>query len=195
MKQRISAADLPTVEQICRERSRLRSRRRYEKNLGSTLGVLAVVAAAAVLAATLWFPVFRIYGTSMEPALSDGQIVLGIKTRNLKPGEIAAFYCGNQLLIKRCVAGPGDWVEIDGSGGVRVNGVLLEEPYLAEKALGQSDLTFPYQVPEGHYFVLGDNREESVDSRNSAVGPVARDAVAGRVIFRLWPMERLGTIR
>lgn len=189
------STDLPTLEQIRRERSRLQYRSRYGRALRSTLRALAVAAALAVLVATLWLPVLRIYGSSMWPTLLDGQIVLCVKTRSFAPGDVTAFYHGNKLLIKRYVAGPSDWVDIDDSGNVTVNSEPLEEPYLAEKAFGQTNISLPYQVPEGRYFVMGDNRDASVDSRNTAVGPIAMDQVVGKVFFRIWPLREFGVVK
>lgn len=189
------STDLPTLEQIRQERSRLQYRSRYGRALRSTLRALAVAAALAVLVATLWLPVLRIYGSSMWPTLADGQIVLCVKTRSFAPGDVTAFYHGNKLLIKRYVAGPSDWVNIDDSGNVTVNSEPLEEPYLAEKAFGQTNISLPYQVPEGRYFVMGDNRDASVDSRNTAVGPIAMDQVVGKVFFRIWPLREFGVVK
>ena len=189
------STDLPTLEQIRQERSRLQYRSRYGRALCSTLRALAVAAALAVLVATLWLPVLRIYGSSMWPTLMDGQIVLCVKTRSFAPGDVTAFYHGNKLLIKRYVAGPSDWVDIDDSGNVTVNSEPLEEPYLAEKAFGQTNISLPYQVPEGRYFVMGDNRDASVDSRNTAVGPIAMDQVVGKVFFRIWPLREFGVVK
>ena len=189
------STDLPTLEQIRREHSRLKYRSRYGRALRSTLRALAVAAALAVLVATLWLPVLRIYGSSMWPTLMDGQIVLCVKTRSFAPGDVTAFYHGNKLLIKRYVAGPSDWVDIDDSGNVTVNSEPLEEPYLAEKAFGQTNISLPYQVPEGRYFVMGDNRDASVDSRNTAVGPIAMDQVVGKVFFRIWPLREFGVVK
>ena len=189
------STDLPTLEQIRRERSRLQYRSRYGRALRSTLRALAVAAALAVLVATLWLPVLRIYGSSMWPTLMDGQIVLCVKTRRFAPGDVTAFYHGNKLLIKRYVAGPSDWVDIDDSGNVTVNSEPLEEPYLAEKAFGQTNISLPYQVPEGRYFVMGDNRDASVDSHNTAVGPIAMDQVVGKVFFRIWPLREFGVVK
>lgn len=184
-----------TDREIRKERSRLRDWQQFARTLCSTLRALIVVAALAVLTASLWLPVLRIYGTSMEPALSDGQIVLAVKTRRLSPGDIAAFYHGNQLLVKRCIAKSADWVIIDGNGNVTVNGVFQEELYLTERSFGQTNIAFPYQVPDGRYFVMGDERETSVDSRNSAVGSIAQERIVGKVIFRIWPLRQLGPIK
>ena len=187
--------DLPTVAQIEQERSRLRYKRRYSRTLKSTIAILVVVAAVAVLVATLWMPVLRIYGTSMMPTLDDGQIVVSVKSTNFGQGDIVAFYQGNKLLIKRFIAGPADWVNIDSDGNVSVNGVALEEPYIAEKAYGETNIELPYQVPDKRYFLMGDNRDASVDSRNTAVGCISDEQIVGKVIFRIWPLSQFGPVR
>ncbi|MDY5347029.1 MAG: signal peptidase I [Eubacteriales bacterium] len=194
-KRKKRPVDLPSMEQIIRERERLRYRRRYSRTLKSTVAVLVVVAAAAVLVATLWMPVLRIYGTSMSPTLTDGQIVVTLKGSKFEPGELVAFYYGNKLLIKRVIAGPADWVDLDESGSVFVNGDLLDEPYLTAKAFGETNIELPYQVPDGRYFVMGDNRATSVDSRTTAIGCVADDQIVGRVFFRIWPFSSFGAVR
>ena len=194
-KRKKRPVDLPSMEQIIRERERLRYRRRYSRTLKSTVAVLVVVAAAAVLVATLWMPVLRIYGTSMSPTLTDGQIVVTLKGSKFEPGELVAFYYGNKLLIKRVIAGPADWVDLDESGSVFVNGDLLDEPYLTAKAFGETNIELPYQVPDGRYFVMGENRATSVDSRTTALGCVADDQIVGRVVFRIWPFSSFGAVR
>lgn len=194
-KRKKRPVDLPSMEQIIRERERLRYRRRYSRTLKSTVAVLVVVAAAAVLVATLWMPVLRIYGTSMSPTLTDGQIVVTLKGSKFESGELVAFYYGNKLLIKRVIAGPADWVDLDESGSVFVNGDLLDEPYLTAKAFGETNIELPYQVPDGRYFVMGDNRATSVDSRTTALGCVADDQIVGRVVFRIWPFSSFGSVR
>lgn len=193
-KGRKTAVDIPSIEQIESERNRLRYRSRYSRTLKSTIAVLVVVAALAVLIATLWMPVLRIYGTSMVPTLSDGQIVLSVKTESFEPGDIAAFYLGNKLLIKRYIAGPGEWVNLDEAGNVFLNGKPLDEPYLTEKSFGQTDIELPYQVPDERYFLMGDNRDVSVDSRNTSVGCVAKEQIVGKVVFRIWPLRDFGPI-
>lgn len=187
--------DLPTVEQIERERIRLRYRKKYRKTLKSTVAVLLVVAALAVLAATLWMPVLRIYGSSMVPTLTDGQIVISVKTTKLSAGDITAFYHGNKLLIKRCVAGPSDLFNIDKDGNLFINGVVLNEPYIEEKALGKTNIELPYQVPDKRYFMIGDSRSTSIDSRNTAVGCIDSEQIVGKVVFRLWPLSDFGFIK
>lgn len=190
-----ASVELPTTEQIEKERARLRHKSRYSRTLRSTIAILVVVAAVAVLVATLWMPVLRIYGSSMAPTLNDGQIVISLKTTDFKTGDIAAFYYGNKLLIKRYIAGASDWVYIDEDGTVSVNSIELDEPYLTEKALGQTNIELPYQVPDKRYFLMGDNREASVDSRNTAVGCVSDGQIVGKVIFCIWPIDRFGPVR
>ena len=152
------------------------------------------MAAIAVLVATLWLPVLQIYGSSMTPTLQDGEIIFSVKTADLEPGDIVAFYYNNKILVKRVICGPGDWVNIDEDGTVYVNEVRLKEPYLAEKALGDCNIELPYQVPDGKIFVMGDHRSTSVDSRNTAVGCVAQEQIVGKIIFRIWPLNRLGDV-
>lgn len=186
--------DLPTIQQLEAERNRLRSKNRYNRTLRSTVAILVVVAALAVLVATLWMPVLRIYGTSMSPTLTDGQVVITVKTRCFRSGDIAAFYHGNKLLIKRYIAGPGQWVDIDRIGNVSIDRKALDEPYLTDKAYGETNIDLPYQVPDDRYFLMGDNREVSVDSRNTTVGCVARDQIVGKVVFRIWPLKDFGPV-
>ena len=160
--------------------------------LRSTIYTLITVAAIAVLVATLWLPVLQIYGSSMTPTLQDGEIIFSVKTADLEPGDIVAFYYNNKILVKRVICGPGDWVNIDEDGTVYVNEVRLKEPYLAEKALGDCNIELPYQVPDGKIFVMGTTAPTSVDSRNTAVGCVAQEQIVGKIIFRIWPLNRLG---
>ena len=185
---------LPTAEQLDMERRRLRYKRRYNRTLRSTVAILIVVAALAVLAATLWMPVLRVYGSSMAPTLHNGEILVSVKTKDFSSGDIIAFYHGNKLLIKRYIAGSADYVNIDEDGAVSVNGTPLDEPYLAEKAYGEADIEFPYQVPDQRYFVMGDNRSVSIDSRSSIVGCIAGDQIVGKVVFRVWPLSAFGPL-
>lgn len=182
----------PSYEQLEAELNRIRYKRRYRSVLKSTLYTLITVAAVAVLVATLWLPVLQIYGSSMTPTLRDGEIVFSVKTTDMVPGDVIAFYYNNKILVKRVIAGPGDWVNISPDGTVYVNGEMLEEPYLEEKAFGDADIELPYQVPDGRIFVMGDHRATSVDSRHIAVGCVAEEQIVGKIVFRVWPMDRLG---
>lgn len=186
--------EIPTVEQLETELRRERYKRRYHNVLRSTVYTLITVAAIAVLVATLWLPVLQIYGNSMTPTLQDGEIIFSVKTSNFSPGDIAAFYYNNKILVKRIICGPGDWINIDEDGTVYVNDVRLEEPYLTEKALGECNIEMPYQVPDGRYFVMGDHRSTSVDSRSTSVGCVADEQIVGKIIFRIWPFNRMGTV-
>lgn len=186
--------DLPEVSQLRAELARERYRKRYRRTLLSTVCTLIVVAAAAVLIATIWMPVLQIYGASMTPTLEEGDIVVAVKGTDFEPGELTAFYIGNKILVKRCIAGPGQWVDIDAVGNVSVDGVPLEEPYLTEKALGDCDLELPYQVPENRYFCMGDHRATSVDSRNSVVGCISEEQLVGKIVFRVWPLSGFGRV-
>lgn len=182
----------PTVAELEAELKRTRYRSRYQTVLKSTVFTLITVAAVAVLVATLWLPVLQIYGSSMSPTLEDRDIVFSVKRSELKQGDIVAFYYNNKILVKRVIGVPGDWVTMDESGKVYVNGKELDEPYLLEHAYGETNIELPYQVPAGRYFVMGDHRATSVDSRNTAVGCVSAEQIVGRIIFRIWPMEQIG---
>lgn len=185
-------SEVPAVEKLEAELKREKYRRKYLSVLKSTVYTLLVVAAVAVLIATLWLPVLQIYGASMAPTLYDGDIVISLKSDNFKTGDVVAFYYNNRVLVKRVIAGPGDWVDIDRDGTVYVNEEEIIEPYLVEKAFGQCDLELPYQVPETKIFVMGDNRAISTDSRSSAIGCVAKEDIVGRLAFRVWPFEVFG---
>nr|MBQ8244837.1 signal peptidase I [Oscillospiraceae bacterium] len=182
----------PSVQQLEKELSRIKYKSRYRTVLKSTVYTLITVAAVAVLVATLWLPVLQIYGSSMTPTLQDGQIVFSVKTSEFAPGDVVAFYYNNKILIKRVIAGPADWVNMDADGTVYVNSEKLEEPYVNELAYGETNIEFPYQVPDGRIFVMGDHRATSVDSRNTAVGCVSQEQLVGKVIFRIWPLEEMG---
>lgn len=186
--------DRPSAELLESELKRLRYKRRYRSVLKSTIYTLITVAAVAVLVATLWLPVLQIYGGSMEPTLQDGEILFSVKTSDLETGDIIAFYYNNKILVKRVIAGPGDWVNIDEDGTVSVNDVMLDEPYVTDRALGECNIQLPYQVPDERVFVMGDHRTTSVDSRNTAVGCVAQEQIVGKIIFRIWPLENMGPV-
>lgn len=196
MKSRLgNACELPTVEQLTAELERVNYRLRFRRVLYSTLCTLVAAAAAAVLIATVWMPVFQIYGASMSPTLNEGDIVVSVKGTKFKPGDLVAFYIGNKLLVKRCIAGPGQWVNIDKKGNVYVDGKLLNEPYIKQKAFGDCNIELPYQVPGDRYFFMGDRRSTSVDSRNTDVGCVSEEQIVGKIVFRVWPLASLGAIQ
>ena len=186
--------EMPRLEQMENELKRVKYKRRYRSVLRSTIYALITVAAVAVLVATLWMPVLQIYGASMTPTLEAGEIILSLKTGDFRAGDIIAFYYNNKILVKRVIAGPGEWVNMDEAGNVYVNDVLLNEPYISQKALGECDIELPYQVPDQRYFVMGDHRETSVDSRSTAVGCVADEYIVGRIAFRVWPLDAFGKV-
>ena len=186
--------EIPSLEQLTAELERENYKRRYNRVLRSTIYTLIVVAAVAVLVATIWMPVLQIYGASMTPTLNEGDIVVSVKGSDFDPGDLVAFYLGNKILVKRVIARPGEWVDIDKDGNVFVNNVPLNEPYLADKAFGDCNIELPYQVPDGKFFVMGDHRSTSVDSRSTAVGCVAQEQIVGKILFRVWPLNCFGPV-
>lgn len=185
---------IPTKEEVAEERERLKHKKEYNRVLRSTVYALLVVAAIAVLIATQFLPVLQVSGSSMEPTLADEDIILLAKTNSFQTGELCGFYWQNKLLLKRIIGTPGDIIDIKEDGTVFVNGEEIEEPYVSEKALGECDLTFPYQVPENRYFVMGDHRTVSIDSRSSVIGCVEKEQIIGKVIMRIWPLSELSII-
>ena len=189
-----NAIPIPTPEEVNAEKERIEHRKKHFRIIFNIIYILIVIAAIASLVATLMLPVLQVSGKSMEPSLDDDDIVVLYKTNKFKTGDICGFYWQNKLLLKRVIAGPLDVVEIDDEGNVKVNGKVIDEPYVNEKALGESNITYPFQVPEDKYFVLGDNRSVSIDSRNTIIGCVDKDQIAGKVMIRVWPLKKLGKV-
>ena len=188
-------SDLVSNDEVKEELSRLTERERYLKKVQKTLSILVVVAAISVLVATLWMPVLKIYGSSMDPTLENGQIVVSIKTKKLKSGDVVAFWQGNKLLVKRVIASPGQKVDIDVNGKVFVDGKAISESYLDSESLGNTDIDFPHQVEESRWFCMGDNRESSIDSRSAVIGDISKEQIEGKVLFSAWPLNKIGIVK
>ena len=185
---KVSYKDL-TVSQIEKELKRVTYKSKYKKVLMTTIYSLIIVSACAALIATLVMPVLQISSSAMYPTYNNGDIVLSIKTKKLKSGDIIAFYHGNKILVKRVIAGAGNWINIDDSGKVFINGLKLEEKYIEELSFGESDIEYPYQVPDGQWFVLSDERTNSIDSRNKDIGSISEENIIGKILFRIWPLK------
>lgn len=190
----MSKVVFPESSEIEAELNRVNYMDRYIATVKSTVGVLIFVASVAILVATLWLPVLEIYGTSMTPTLTNGDIVLTTKAGKFHRGDIVAFYYNNKILVKRVIATEFQYVSIDDDGVVKVDGNVLEEPYVNELALGDCNIDFPFQVPEGQYFVLGDHRDVSIDSRKKEIGCVSEESIVGQLQFCIWPAENFGKI-
>lgn len=187
--------ELPDTAELEEAVRRDRYYHRFRNMVTSTFLTLVVVAAVAVLVAVLFLPVLRIYGKSMRGTLDNGDIVVSVKSSNMKTGDVIAFYYNNNILVKRVIAGPGDWVDIDQDGNVFVNNERLNEPYLDDKAYGETNIELPYQVPDGRIFVMGDNRSVSIDSRNTSIGCVSEEQIVGKIVYRVWPLSQIGRVR
>ncbi len=190
-----NAAGIPGMSAVENEIRRISYRKRYLHTLWTTLCVIVIAAAIAVLVATMFTPVLQVSGSSMEPTLEDNNIVILLNKSGFKTGDLVGFYYQNKILLKRVIAGPGDVVDIDEEGNVMVNNVLLDEPYVTNKALGDTDRTYPYQVADDRYFVMGDNRLTSIDSRNTAIGCIETDQIVGKVVLRVWPINSISTVK
>ena len=183
---------LPDTESLKKELDRVKNKRRSRNTVISMIGILAVVAAVTILVATLILPIYQIHGSSMETTFWPGDIVIAVKNTDIERKDIIAFNYNNKVLVKRVIAVPGEVVNVDRYGQVFVNEKPLNESYLSKKSSGQTNIEFPFKVPEGRYFVMGDNRETSLDSRNTAVGCVTEEQIVGKIKFRVWPLDKFG---
>lgn len=181
---------IPSEEQVESELNRIRYRKRFIRTLLNTAAVLIVVAAAAVLVSTIFMPVIQVSGDSMSPTLNDGDILVTLNTDSVTYGDLCCVSWQNKMLLKRVIGLAGDVITIGADGSVTVNGRVIDEPYVTEKALGQCDISFPYEVPADKIFILGDNRMLSVDSRNSDIGSIGAEQIVGKVLFRIWPLRK-----
>ena len=189
-----NAEALPQTGELTQAVKRERYLHRFRMTIRSAFLSLVVVAAVAVLVAVLLLPILRIYGKSMNGTLDSGDIVISVKSSSFETGDVIAFYYNNNILVKRVIANPGDWVDMDKEGSVYVNNVLLDEPYLDDKSYGETNIELPYQVPEGKIFVMGDNRSVSIDSRNTSIGCISEEQIVGKIVFRIWPLPQMGAV-
>lgn len=194
MKKQKTKTTPPSLSELEAELEREVYKGKYKRTLRSTISVLIVTASIVVLMAFLIFPVFRIYGSSMSPTIKEGDIVMSVKGSKFECGDVIVLSYNNKLLVKRVIAGPGQWFNLDQDGNVFVDGELIDEPYLIDKAYGDCNISLPYQIPDGRYFVMGDNRSTSQDSRNSVVGCIAEEQIVGKALLRLWPFSEVGLI-
>lgn len=181
---------IPSEEQVESELNRIRYRKRFIRTLFNTAAVLVVVAAAAVLVSTIFLPVIQVSGNSMSPTLNDGDILVTLNTESVTYGDLCCVSWQNKMLLKRVIGLAGDVITIGADGSVTVNGRVIDEPYVTEKALGQCDISFPYEVPADKIFILGDNRMLSADSRSSDIGSIGAEQIVGKVLFRIWPLGK-----
>ena len=183
------APETPSIDALREELKRSRYRRSYAAALRHTIVVLVLIVLVSLAASWLFFPAMRLHSDAMTPTLQRGDVVVALKHASCSPGDIIAYNDQDKLMVRRVIALDGDTVQVTEDGAVLVNGRLLDEPYVQSPALGVCDIDMPLTVPEGQLFVMGDQRETSVDSRSTAVGCVAQEQIVGRVILRAWPLD------
>lgn len=183
-----------SVDKLQDELDRVNKKLRFYQTVRATVLGLLVVAAVIIILATVYMPVLRIYGNSMDPSLSEGDIVVAVKSKEYDRGNIVGLYYGNKLLVKRIVGTPGETVDFDSDGNVYIDEEILDETYINSKSYGDITIRLPYKVPDERYFVLGDHRDTSIDSRNRVLGALPEDQIAGKIVFRVWPLDKFGKI-
>lgn len=179
--------ELPEAAQLEAELKRVKDKQEFGRLIYNTFSSLIVVAAIAVLLSMLLLPVLRVTGESMTPTLLNDELVVCHRQGKPERGEIIAFYHNNKILLKRVIGVAGDLVEVKSDGTVYVNGDKIDEPYIDSPSLGNCDIDLPYQVPENRYFVMGDHRSVSIDSRTKEIGCVAEEMIVGKVLFVIYP--------
>lgn len=187
--------ELPSLTQLEAELDRENRKRRYRGELGKMAGVLIVLACVLALAADMMLPVLQVNGTSMEPTLRQGDVVISMRGADFTRGDMIAFYHSDKILVKRVIGLSGEWIDINSDGDVYIDGVLLQEPYLEEKSFGECNIELPCQVSKGKVFVMGDHRSVSEDSRSSRIDCVSQAQIIGKLKFRVWPFESIGPVQ
>lgn len=184
-----------TSNAIEEELKRVNYQTKYIKLLKNTIFTIIVVAAISTIIGSFVLSVLEINGSSMRPTLKEGQIVIAFKSNNIETKDLIAFYQGNKILVKRVIATQGEYVNITEDGDVYVNGKKIKENYIIQKTIGNSNIEYPYQVPDGSYFVLGDKRDTSIDSRNKEIGTILEDDVIGKVKLCIWPLNKIKILK
>lgn len=156
--------------------------------------LLVLMLAAIFVALMVDLPFARIQSDNMEPRFLEGDIVLLQEQPFYERGDVIAFYFNTKMLVRRCIAFEGETVNVDQDGYVTVDGVPLTEPYVKSLSQGVCSIDLPFKVPKGSIFVMADNRESGLDSRNVALGTVMRDQIVGTVQYQLWPLDRFGIV-
>lgn len=172
------------------------------KEILSTSIYLLVVICAAYLIITYVGQRTQVLGSSMETTLSenDNLIVDKITYRFSDPKrfDIIVFpfqYATHTYYIKRIIGLPGETVQIDEDGNIYINGEILEESYGREIIQNPGRAVEPIQLGDDEYFVLGDNRNNSSDSRDPSVGNIKREDIIGRAWLRIWPFSKFGVLK
>lgn len=172
-----------------------------KEDLYDWLQCIVFVIVACVVLFVFVGRIVTVDGRSMNPTLYHGdKLVVSSIGRNYEQGDVVVFVAPDfdftsGPLVKRIIATEGQVVEIDFSTGtVSVDGVPLDEPYIAELTVDMQDYDGPVTVPEGHVFCMGDNRNHSTDSRTDAIGCVDTREILGKAYFVLFPLKSIGTV-